>query len=328
MSKVYFEKDLKNLSKQSENLLSEIFPDNSVVTIKLHFGEPGNKNAFIPEDIKPIVDVLNKQGIKVKMVDTPVAYRSPRGTVKGYEKVARDRGYEKLGEVLISDSYRDIEMKDFKAPVSTDLVDADNIIVISHVKGHSCAGFGGAIKNLGMGGLSKEGKGFIHGLCKPKFIKECEGCGTCAQLCPAGAIKMVNAKAVFDLNKCWGCSICEIKCPHDCLAPEVATFDDLLAQGACACIKNFPKSTYYINFVIRISEECDCDSDCGGVIAKDVGVLFSDNPVAIDKASIDLVEKSEGKNVFEEVHHKDPNLQVEYASRYCDFEMGYELIDL
>jgi uncharacterized Fe-S center protein len=328
MSKVYLLKDISKISEQSEKLLSKVFPDDSTVTIKLHFGEPGNVNAFTPKDLKPIVEVLIKHDIKVKLLDTPVAYNSPRNTVEGYTKVAKDRGYEDLGEIVISDNYRDVEMKDFTAPVSTDLVDADNVLVISHVKGHSCAGFGGAIKNLGMGGLSREGKGLIHGLCKPKFVKDCEGCGTCAKLCPAGAIEMVDGKAVIALEKCWGCSICEIHCPYGCLAPQKATFDDLLAQGACACINNFPKSTYYINFIIRVSENCDCESDKGKDIAKDVGVLFSDNPVAIDKASIDLVEKAEGDNVFKKVHHKDPNLQVDYAAQYCDFGMDYELVEL
>ncbi len=328
MSKVYFVKDISKLSSHSEKLLKDVFPDGSKVIIKIHFGEPGNKSAFVPEDIKPVVDVLKKKDIEVVLLDTPVAYNSPRSTVEGYEKVAKDRGYEELGDVVISGRYKDVKTKDFVAPVSRDLINSGNVLVISHVKGHSCAGFGGAIKNLGMGGLSPEGKSKVHNLCKPKFVKECEGCGMCADLCPAKAIEMVDGKAKINLEKCWGCSICQINCPHNCLAPEKAYFDDLLAQGACAVINSFKGSVYYINFLLRISKDCDCESEAGGNIAKDVGILFSDNPVAIDKASVDLINKNEGRDVFQETHHKDPMLQIDYASKYCKFGKEYEVVEL
>lgn len=327
MSKVYFAKDISKLGNSSEKLLKEVFPDGSGVTIKIHFGEPGNENAFTPEDIKPIIDVLKKRGIEVTLVDTPVAYNSPRKTVEGYEKIAKERGYEKLGSVVISRKFVDVKVKDFTAPVSKELFDAENVLVISHVKGHSCAGFGGAIKNLGMGGLSPVGKSKIHDLCKPEIEDNCcEACGSCVKLCPAGAIKIVNGEAKPDHNVCWGCSICEILCP--CLKPKVALFDDLLAQGACAVVNSFKGAQYYVNFIFRVSKECDCDAHTSGEIAKDVGILFSDNPVAVDKASVDLINKNEGRDVFKETHHKDPMLQIDFASKYCKFEKEYEVVEV
>jgi uncharacterized Fe-S center protein len=135
---------------------------------------------------------------------------------------------------------------------------------------------------------------------------------------------MVNNLPAVNSDKCWGCSVCVVNCPTKSLTPKVALFDDLLAQGAAACINHVPQKTYYINFIQNITKLCDCESDSGEIIAPDVGVLFSDNPVAIDQASVDLV----GKNIFHTANHKDPLLQVEYAQKYTKFTTDYQLIKL
>lgn len=325
MSKVYLLRDFKKLSEASDRLLSDIYFSKSELLVKIHFGEPGNKFAFFPKDIKPIIRALEQ---KITFIDTPVAYASPRDSVAGYEKVAKEKGWDKLGKILISDRFKKVKTKDFTAEACRELIEASNVLVISHVKGHPCAGFGGAIKNFGMGGLSAKTKSNIHNLCKPHFIALCQGCGTCAKLCPAGAIKMKGGKAKLDNNKCFGCSICQLECPYNCLAPKKATFDDLLAQGAAAVINNLPRKTYFINILKNITKSCDCEVDPEGIIAKNVGVLFSDNPVAIDKASVDLIRKESRKKLFKVVNHKDPLLQVNFASKYTNWKSDYELITI
>ena len=328
MSKVYFLKNFKKLSKASDRLLSDIYSKESKLLVKIHFGEPGNKFAFFPKDVKQIIEALKSQRIKITFVDTPVAYTSPRDSVSGYEKVAKERGWNNLGSILISNRFKRVKTKDFTAEVCRELIRAPNVLVISHVKGHACAGLGGAIKNLGMGGLSAKTKSKIHNLCKPHFIAECQGCGTCAKLCPAGAIKMKGGKAKLNNNKCFGCSICQLECAYNCLAPKKATFDDLLGQGAAAVINNLPQKTFFINILKDITKGCDCVVDPGGIVAKDVGVLFSDNPVAIDKASLDLIRKVSGKKLFKMVNNKDPLLQVNFASKYTKWKSDYELISV
>jgi len=325
MSSVQHLSDKSQLEIFSKNIFSKFYPKNQEILIKIHFGEPGNKTALFPKDVAPIIAALKSLGSKPTFIDTPVAYDSPRNNVAGYEQVVRDRGFDKLAPFIISDHFVEIKTKDFTARVCKELTEAKNLLVISHVKGHSCAGFGGTIKNFGMGGVMKESKSLIHDLCKPIFDSPtCTGCGTCARLCPAGAIKIVEGKAQINLNTCWGCSICQINCPTKSLTPKVALFDDLLAQGASACINNLPKNTFYVNLVQNITRDCDCANDSGEIIAPDAGVLFSDNPVAVDQASVDLV----GKDIFETIHHKDPTLHLQYAKKYTKFTTDYQLENL
>jgi hypothetical protein len=328
MDKVYYLKGFSKIEETSKKILEGVFNSGSEVMVKIHFGEPGNKTAFFPKDIEPLIRAMKSLNLIPVLIDTPVKYDSPRNSVAGYTKAVKERGYNKLADFIISDNYTEVESKDFKVEICKELIDAENVLVVSHVKGHPCCGFGGAVKNLGMGGVSKESKGIEHELGQPVFAGDCIGCGTCAKYCFFGAITMKDGKANFDLSKCSGCSLCQEVCPAKCLAPKKANFDDLLAQGASAIINNFPKRTFYINYIKNITVGCDCPQDSGKIIAKDMGVLFSDNPVAIDKASIDLINKENGKDVFKELHHKNPLAHVEFSSRYTKKSMDYLLEEI
>ncbi|MFH1462497.1 MAG: DUF362 domain-containing protein [bacterium] len=326
MSKVFFLKNFDQVGTKTRELLGPVFPADSQVMVKMHFGEPGNKFTFVPEDIKPITEAMKSLNLRPVLFDSPVRYISPRGSVESYTKLVKEKGYDKLAPCLISNNGKEVEMKDFIVQVCQELVTADNVLVVSRVKGHKCSGFGGAIKNLGMGGVTKETKALEHNLAKPVFVSECLGCGICAESCPVGAIKMVQAKAEINLKGCIGCSICQQVCPSKCLAPQKAGFDDLLAQAASAVINSLPKKTFYINFIKNITALCDCANNPGKVISEDVGVLFSDNPAAIDKASIDLINQLNGRDLFQEVNNKDPLLHVRLAVEYTGKELDYELV--
>ncbi len=325
MNQVTYTKDFSRISQIARGLFKHFYQKDSRIYIKVHFGEPGNNKTLKPADVRPIIEVLKDFKLKPTLIDTPVAYPSPRGTVKGYEKIVKEKGWNKLAPFIISDNYVEVKTKNLPAQVCKELVEAENVLVISHVKGHACSGFGGAIKNLGMGGVSKKTKGLEHGLSQPKFVRECKGCGICAELCPTKAISMKNGKAVLNNNICWGCSICQIECPHDCLAPQKAIFDDMLAQAASAVINNLPKKTFYINLIKNVTKYCDCEVEHGGIIANDIGALFSQNPVAIDTASIDLIRKQEGRKIFKELEHKDPLLHVNFAAKYTNLNSNYEI---
>lgn len=328
MEKVYFLKNLKNLGKTTSRLLADFYPRNSELLVKIHFGESGNKTALFPKDIEPITKALVGFGIKLTFIDTPVAYNSPRSTVAGYQKVVKERGYDRLAPFIISDHFIKVKEKDLTVEVCKELTEAKNVLVISHVKGHACSGFGGAIKNLAMGGVSKKSKCDQHDLGQPEFISDCQGCGVCVEHCPSQAIKMVSQKAKINLERCWGCSICLLECPYNCLVPKKAVFGDLLAQAARAVIKNLSKKTFYINLVKNITQLCDCEVNSGKIIAQDIGSLFSKSPLAIDKASLDLIKQNENKEVFWENNHKNPYSQLDFASQYLGQKSDYRLIKI
>ena len=324
MTKVYYLKDKARLEEISGKLL-DFYPEDLEIITKIHFGEPGNKAAFKPADIDPIIKALKG---KVTLIDTPVAYLSPRHTVLGYNLVVKAKGFQKIAAFKISNHFKEVKTKDLKVEACRELIEAKAVLVISHVKGHPCTGMGGAIKNLGMGGTSIKSKNEQHGLSKPEVNDQCTGCGTCVPVCPGKALKVKDGKISINKNSCWGCSTCEIVCPQKALKPKAALFDDLIAQAAGTLINNFPKKTYYINFLTNIVKFCDCSSHPGEKISEDAGILFSENPVAIDKASLDILARKNGEDVFKKVHHKDPVLHLKFASEYTGKSLNYSLVEV
>lgn len=325
---VYFHKGFKNIKKSFLKITKDIWSkENKNVIIKLHFGERGNNTSLQINDIKPYTEILKKLGYKSILTDTPVVYPSVRNTVPKYTKFAIQKGFSNLGEILISDTYKKIKAKAFTVECSKDLLDSKNILVISHIKGHTCSSFGGTIKNLGMGGTSKKSKLAQHDLGKPVLDKtKCIKCNKCIQICPAKTIKTIFK--IIHIDNCfYGCSKCILVCPKKALKPKKAIFDDLLAQSASSLINNFSKHTFYINILKNITLRCDCSKNPGNIICKDIGILFSKNPVALDKASIDIINQYE-KDIFQHSHQKDPYLQIKFASKYTKLDMEYDLINI
>jgi len=197
--------------------------------------------------------------------------------------------------------------------------------VLTHFKGHACCGIGGSIKNLGMGALTKESKGEIHAGSKPELGGECMKCRKCLEVCPVGCIRYDEAGPVFDLNACYGCSKCIQNCPQACLKPKVAEFDALLADGASAAYSRFRKS-YCVNVLRNIMNRCDCQTSQLERVADDIGIMIGRDIVAIDKASLELVNEKVGRKVFDAVWHKDSELQIREAENLGLGSMAHTII--
>ncbi|HJX06040.1 MAG TPA: DUF362 domain-containing protein [Candidatus Nanoarchaeia archaeon] len=318
MSKVYL---IRNASSEQyekvlESELAEKFKSGMNVAVKLHMGEA--KGMFSPELARRAVSVLNKLGCKPFLFDTPVKYSGPRHTKEGYEKLAPTHGFskERIGcPVIVSDDYVVIKTEHMSVEVSKDLANSDAFLVLTHFKGHGCSGIGGAIKNLAMGCVSPKSKIDEHGLAVPVIHEEeCTACGLCEEVCPSGAAK-VKDKVEINNAQCWSCTNCVYNCPNNTLTSEL-TFDILLTEATSAVLKAMKdKPVYYVSDARNITENCDCFSNPGKPIAKDVGVFLSDDIVAIEMASTDTVINQEGKNVFKEVHHHDPYIQIKEAEK-------------
>jgi len=301
---------------------------NRKVLVKLHMGEVRNRYYVKPDFVKLVVEELLKINAKPFLFDTTVAYNSPRKSKRGYEMVARLHGFtkKKIGcPVVIGENGVPIDIKGMVVEVAKEIVDTDCILAISHVKGHIQAGFGGAIKNFGMGGVTKETKKLIHSFCEPVYDPEnCTLCGICATVCPFGAISVTD---IWRRNerKCLGCGKCVEACPNNALSYKKMSLHEALALSCKACIEN--KKVIYVNVLKDIARSCDCDPSAGPIICPDIGYLVSDDPVAIDKASLDLVDEME-KNIFEKVNKVNPIMQIKHAEKIGLGSNKYKLIKI
>jgi len=287
-------------------------------------GEPGNKYFVSPSIVKMIVKRLKSADAEPFLFDTTVAYPGPRSTVDGYKRVAHRHGFGEhdVGcEVVIGKEGVKVVEYGYSFDVAKEIYESTHLLVVSHVKGHFQTGFGGAIKNLGMGGVTKEMKRRIHHWSIPKLLAEkCDLCGSCAEVCPSDAIT-VGLEWRFDSAACDGCGKCVSVCSTGALSHEIMDLQKGLALAAKACTSG--KRTLYINTLVNMSRDCDCDPNAGPIICPDIGYLASRELAAVDRASLDLINQVR-PGVFEETHGIDPSGQVLYAEE-IGLVSAYEL---
>lgn len=314
------------------------------VLVKLHMGERGNKFYLKPPTIKHFVDALLAIDAKPFLFDTAVKYEGGRNTKEKYAATAKEHGFDKIGcPVIIGNEGRSVsvDMKGttgqpaYAFEVANEVCDAECILSVAHGKGHMMSGFGGSIKAFGMGGVSKESKGFIHAAGAPVLADgtACKLCGVCMEGCPMKAITIIksgsNAGWNIDYGKCFGCQRCVKTCPNHAIVWKGEEFDLMLAAGATACFTpgniNKPKKAIFVNVLVDIAKRCDCASDAGPVISPDIGVVVSDDPVAADAASIDLIDEAMG-STLESVQAVDPRAHVRYAAKLGMGSVEYDII--
>ncbi len=332
MENIIFISNNKIKEKFNETIkkeLKNIFKEDEKIAIKLHMGEEGNKYYLKPGFVRIVVDILKELNCNPFLFDSPVIYPGGRDTVKKYYKTAEDHGFteQNIGcPIIISDKFEPIKTEHLNAEVCKPLIESDGLLVLSHVKGHMCSGFGGAIKNLGMGGVTIKTKKDIHNFANPVFVDDCTGCGACIKICPVETISLKNNKAHFHLSGCWGCGLCVNACPSNVLKPKIASFDTLIAEGTSAVLKNIKKA-YYINVLKDITKLCDCCKNPEGIVLDDIGIVLGKDIVAVEKASFDLINKKAGKDLFKEIHKKSPLEHIKEAEKLNLGNSNYKLIE-
>ena len=328
MSKVVFFADLSKLREAMSYFNMDGFAGKRT-PVKLHMGEV--KNPYYPpfDFVKTVVDEIKNFKAEPFLFDTTVAYPGLRSTKSGYEKLAKMHGFskKKIGcDVVIGDTGVPVTVENRVFDVATQLMQSTHVVAISHVKGHIQTGFGGAIKNFGMGGVTRETKKRMHHGSRPVYTKDaCTFCGVCAEMCPFDAIKVTDDKWSFSNRACFGCGVCVDACKNKAIKHVDADLQYLLVLAAYACVAE--KNVLYINELRRMAGSCDCDPFPGKIIVPDIGFLISTDPVSIDKASLDLVNDVK-ENVFQKETGVDPFKQIKYGEEIGLGSASYQLIEL
>jgi len=329
---------------EKSSLFDFVSPKDDAV-IKLHFGEEGNKGFVKPEYVKVICDQLRKLQARPVLVDTNTLYKGRRTSSADHWALAQEHGFTKDAtgvEVVIPDDSLEknvatveINQKHIrKAKVAKYFLQADALIGVAHFKGHLMTGFGGALKNIGMGCASREGKLAQHSDLAPFVaIEKCTGCAACVKVCPVNAIALKNKKSFIDGKKCIGCATCIAVCPV--FAIEINwgsggdTIQEKMVEYTKAILDSKKGKCAFLNFALKITKECDCLAQDDPRIVEDVGVLASTDPVSLDKACYDLVNQRAGKDIFRKVHpERDGLQQLIYAQELGLGRLDYELVDV
>ncbi len=318
-SQVFFA-DLKTSFR--ENLLQKIgrlldrvpFPQplekGCLVAVKVHFGEKGNTRFLRPIYLRPVVDKIRTWGGKSFLTDANTLYVGSRSDSVAHLITALENGFNYAvvdAPLIIADGLRGgatvrvpIKGKHFQTvSLAADIVEADALVSVAHFKGHELAGFGGTLKNLGMGCASREGKLSQHCHLSPKVNrKKCRGCGRCLDHCPGQALTLTENKARLDPRKCIGCGACILICPEEAIRirwdNSFQIFQEKMVEYTWGVLQGKKGRAVFLNFLTDITPACDCYEYSDRPIVGDIGLLASTDPVAIDQAAVDLVNQQTG----------------------------------
>ena len=300
------------------------------VGIKVHFGEAGNKYYVKPHMIRELTEKLD-----ATLLETNVLYVSKyRNEAESHKRLAREHGFD-FAPIDIMDAGGDREIpakgKHYQKAIVGDSIDRyDTIIFLTHFKGHGMAGFGGAIKNVSMGMAAVRGKMALHASTVPNYDdSKCIRCELCVGNCPGEAITIRPVK--IDPNKCIGCGSCISICPRQVFdvpwrSTEQGVFMERLAEYARA-VCSF-RNVLFINVAADISRDCDCAGWARKPFMKNVGIFASTDIVAIEKATLDLVNKTYGvDDAFLKVNSVSGNPQIDYAHQLGMGNIDYKLVE-
>lgn len=337
--------------------LGSCIREGDLTAIKIHFGERGSDAYVRPEYVRQVVEKVREYGGRPFVTDTNTLYNGSRHNAVDHLTTAIEHGfsYGVIGApVMISDglcgaNYRNVKVcgRHFsEVRIGGDIAEAGSMIVLSHLTGHCMTGFGGAIKNLGMGCAPIAGKADQHrGMIPEVNPATCSACGQCAGLCRRSAIT-IRATAEIDRALCVGCAECMTGCPTGSIdynwKRDQKPFMEMLTEYALGAVMGKDGHVGYMTFLLRITPDCDCAPWSDASVVPDIGVLASLDPVAIDAAGRDLVNAQAGiagtrlqanlgpgQDKFRGLWEMtDSGIQLEYGQEIGLGSASYELIEV
>lgn len=352
MSEVFFRsaEDIGPENTQIDQIM-DVFPkispveEGEIVAIKIHPGELGNTTYMRPVIVKTVVDLVKDAGGIPFITDTTVLYNGKRFNGVDLICTAATNGFTHASmgaPIICADGLQGDDSVPVKIggetldeiTVASAIAKADSMIMLSHCKGHPASGFGGAVKNLGMGCLDKAGKTAVHEVGIPEIDQDkCTGCKKCVQICPWGAITMEGGKANVNRDLCKGELSCFGSCAYQAIVPPEdapVRMQERLGEAAMGPLEVLPEKIGYINWIFDLTPGCDCFNFSSPVFAGDVGITASKDPVAVDKASLDLINEKmrhDSDSCINNVWNIDSLIHLKYAERLGAGSMDYKLVN-
>lgn len=324
--------------------LDEKIENDSFVALKIHFGEKGNDGYIKPRWLLGIIDQIRKKTSRAFLTDTNTLYIGDRSNSVDHLRLAYEHGFsiETVGVPIViadgligrNDDENQVSLSRIKSvKIASALLNTDVLVCLSHFTGHMLSGFGAAIKNLGMGCASRAGKLEQHSDVHPWInSKLCTNCSICLDYCPTEAIEERNGSAFIIDEKCIGCGECLVVCNIGAIKMrwdgDVIRVQEKMAEYAYSIWKGFNRKIGFINFLLNITKDCDCMSTKGIVIAEDIGIVGSLDPVSVDKASVDLVIERNGKDILRAAYDVDWSAQLKHGEKIGLGTTRYELMEL
>jgi len=328
--------------------------EGDLVAIKLHFGEEGNTGFVHPVFLREVVRQVRKAGGKPFLTDSNTLYRGKRANAVEHLTCAVRNGFSFStvnAPIIIADGLDgkdgvDVPISGFShfetVRIGSAAAHADAMVVVTHVKGHEATGFGGAIKNVGMGLGTRAAKQRMHSDLKPQVNAEkCTACRRCVKSCPVNAIEIQHKVAVIDYELCYGCGECVASCPDGAIGiqwtTEPAAIQEKIVEHCAGALAGKEGKVVYLSFVTNVSPDCDCWNFSDAPVVADVGILASTDLVAIDQAGYDLVTAaaglpgsrgegmSKGTDKFREITGIDGTVAMRYAEDKGLGTRSYEL---
>jgi len=324
--------------------LNEKLEPEDFTALKIHFGEKGNTGHIKAPWLVHILYEVGKRTKRAFLTDSNTLYVGNRSNSVDHIRLAWEHGFtpHDVGvPVIIADGLVGRDKREAigaagpvaAAKIASAILSSDALLCLSHVTGHVQTGLGAALKNLGMGCASRAGKLDQHSVVHPRVsAKDCRNCSLCLEFCPERAIVQAEGHVVIDDARCVGCGECLVVCKWGAVKmrwdSDSGRLQEKMAAYARLVHKHFGPKIAFLNFLIQVTKDCDCMAKKQAAVVEDIGLLASTDPVAVDQASVDLVLKRAGKDVFRAGYDVDWSVQLRSGEQAGLGTTRYELVEL